>query len=112
MDQLLAPGGCPWDREQTHQSLRPYMLEECQEAVEAIDSGDMNALKDELGDVLLQVVFHAKIAEAAGSFGFDDVVEAICHKLTSRHSHIFGDDKAETAEEVAALWEKNKKLYS
>jgi len=110
MDELLAPDGCPWDREQTHESLRPYMIEECQEAVEAIDGGNMCALKDELGDVLLQVVFHAKIAEKAGNFTFDDVVNAICHKLTSRHSHIFGDDKAETAEEVAELWARNKKL--
>ena len=108
MDKLLGEGGCPWDREQTHKSLRKYMLEECGEAVEAIDSGDMQALKEELGDVLLQVVFHAKLAEKAGIFTIDDVIEGISNKLVSRHTHVFGDDTAATAEDVVKIWEANK----
>ena len=108
MDKLLGENGCPWDREQTHNSLRKYMLEECNEAIEAIDSGNMDALKEELGDVLLQVVFHAKLAERAGVFTIDDVIAGISHKLVSRHSHVFGDDTAATAEDVMKIWEANK----
>ena len=108
MDKLLAPDGCPWDKEQTHESLRPYLLEECNEAIEAIDNKDMPALCEELGDVLLQVVFHAKLAQKAGAFTMDDVVQGIADKLVSRHSHIFGEDTAKTAEEVKLLWEINK----
>ena len=109
MDKLLSEDGCPWDREQTHKSLRKYMLEECNEAVEAIDNEDMKALCEELGDVLLQVVFHAKIAEKVGAFTMDDVIRGIVSKLVSRHTHIFGNDKAATAEDVAKLWAANKK---
>lgn len=109
MDTLLGENGCPWDREQTHESLKPYMLEECNEAIEAIDSGDMDALCEELGDVLLQVVFHAKLAERAGGFTLDDVVKGITKKLVSRHSHVFGNDKAANIAEVKAIWEANKK---
>jgi len=108
LDVLLGENGCPWDKEQTHTSLRPYMLEECREAVEAIDSGDMNALCDELGDVLLQVVFHAKLAERAGTFTIHDVIAAISNKLVSRHTHVFGNDKAETIEDVKKIWAANK----
>jgi tetrapyrrole methylase family protein/MazG family protein len=108
MDVLLGENGCPWDREQTHESLRPYMLEECQEAIEAIDSGDMDALCDELGDVLLQVVFHAKLAERVGDFTIEDVIEGISGKLIRRHSHVFGDDRAENIDDVRKIWEANK----
>ena len=109
MDTLLGENGCPWDKEQTHESLRPYLLEECYETLEAIDSGDMAALREELGDMLLQVVFHAKLAEKAGGFTIDDVIAGVCHKLTSRHSHIFGEDTATSAEDVLKVWEANKK---
>ena len=109
MDRLLAPDGCPWDREQTHESLRANLLEECNEVIEAIASKDMTALCEELGDVLLQVVFHAKLAEKAGHFTTDDVARGITEKLVSRHTHIFGNDTATTAAEVAALWEANKR---
>ncbi|MCL2224523.1 MAG: MazG family protein [Defluviitaleaceae bacterium] len=108
MDVLLGENGCPWDREQTHESLRQYMLEECYEAIDAIDCGDMNALRDELGDVLLQVVFHAKLAEKAGAFGIDDVIKSVSDKLVSRHTHIFGEEKANDVEDVKRIWEANK----
>jgi len=108
LDVLLGENGCPWDREQTHKSLRPYMLEECYEAIDAIDSGNMDALKDELGDVLLQVVFHAKLAEKAGAFTIKDVINGISEKLISRHTHVFGTDNAENISDVKKIWEKNK----
>jgi len=108
MDRLLGEGGCPWDKEQTHESLRPYLLEECYEAIEAIDQKDMPSLKEELGDVLLQVVFHAKLAERARHFTIDDIIEAVCSKLVSRHTHIFGTDEAKSPEEVLQVWEANK----
>jgi tetrapyrrole methylase family protein/MazG family protein len=109
MDTLLGENGCPWDREQTHKSLRKYLLEEAAEAAEAIDSGNMDNLCEELGDVLLQVVFHAKLAEKSGAFTFDDLVERLTHKLVSRHTHVFGGDTAATVEDVKKLWEANKK---
>lgn len=105
MTTLRAPDGCPWDREQTHQTLRRYMLEEAYEAVEAIDSGDPKLLCEELGDVLLQVVFHAQVAREAGTFDFHDVVEGITAKLVRRHPHVFGDVVAETAADVTRNWE-------
>ena len=108
MDQLLGEGGCPWDREQTHESLRQYLLEECYEAIDAIDNNDMASLREELGDVLLQVVFHAKLAEKAGAFTIDDVIEEVSNKLVSRHTHIFGTDIAVSAEDVVQVWEANK----
>ena len=91
MDRLRSPGGCPWDREQTHASLATYLLEETYETLEAIDSGDDAHLREELGDLLLQVVFHARMAEEAGLFDFADVAAAISDKLERRHPHIFGD---------------------
>jgi len=109
METLLGENGCPWDIKQTHLTLRENMLEEAQEAVEAIDSGDMDALKEELGDVLLQVVFHAKIAEKAGSFKLEDVVDGLCDKLVRRHTHVFGDEKALTEEDALRIWQMNKK---
>jgi len=109
MDKLLGENGCPWDLEQTHESLRPYLLEECYETIEAINNNDMDSLKEELGDVLLQVVFHAKLAEKSGAFTLDDVIDTITQKLISRHSHIFGTDKANSPTEVLKVWEANKK---
>jgi tetrapyrrole methylase family protein/MazG family protein len=108
METLLGPDGCPWDKKQTHKSLRADMLDECYEAADAIDRGDMGALCEELGDVLHQIIFHAKLAEMAGAFTLEDVVKSITSKLISRHSHVFGNDKAVTGKEVEALWEKNK----
>jgi len=108
MSTLLGENGCAWDREQTHESLRPYMLEECYEAIEAINSGDMAALREELGDVLLQVVFHAKLAERAGAFDINDVIDSVSEKLVSRHSHVFGEDTAACGAEVVKIWETNK----
>ena len=108
MDKLLGENGCPWDREQTHESLRQYLLEECYETIEAINTKDMTSLREELGDVLLQVVFHAKLAENAGAFTIDDVISEVSHKLVSRHTHVFGADKAVSAEDVVLVWEANK----
>ena len=110
METLLAPDGCPWDREQTHESLRENMLEEAQEAVDAINAGDMANLQEELGDVLLQVVFHAKLAEKAGIFTLDDVIRGLCTKLVGRHTHVFGGEKAASAEEALQIWQKNKQI--
>lgn len=106
---LRAPEGCPWDRAQTHDSLRPYLIEEAYEAVEAIDQGDLQILAEELGDVLLQVVLHAQVAVEAGSFALPDVIRAITEKLLRRHPHVFGTAEAETAEAVLANWERLKK---
>lgn len=108
MRVLRAPGGCPWDREQTHESLRPYLIEEAYEAVDAMDSGDPLALADELGDVLLQVVFHAQVGEQHGDFSIDDITSAICQKMIRRHAHIFGDVRCDTAEAVLQNWDKIK----
>ncbi len=106
---LRSDQGCPWDREQTHRSLRQNLLEEAYEVIDAIESGKPDRLCDELGDVLMQVVFHAQMAQEAGAFTFSDVVTAICNKLISRHTHIFGPDRAATPDAVIANWEKNKK---
>ncbi len=104
--QLHAPdGGCPWDLEQTHQSLRPHLLEESYEALEAIDSGDPAKLSEELGDVLLQVLMHAAVGERTGEFSLGDVTEHIARKLIRRHPHVFGDVAAATAEQVYQNWE-------
>jgi len=109
MELLRAPGGCPWDRAQTHQSIRRNMLEEAYEAVEAIDQDDPDHLKEELGDVLLQVVFHARMAEEAGRFTFDDVVDGVCKKLVFRHPHVFGAVDAGDPEGALASWEARKR---
>ncbi len=107
--RLREPDGCPWDRVQTHQSIKKSMIEETYEAIDALDSGDDHAFANELGDVLLQVVFHAQIASERGSFDFDDIVKEICTKLITRHSHVFGADHAGNEEEALINWEKNKK---
>jgi len=108
MRRLRAPGGCPWDREQTMRSLRPYVIEEAYEVIDAINAGDMTSLREELGDFLLQAVFLAEIAEDEGTFDIYDAIGAIHDKLVSRHPHVFGDVKAETPDEVLANWEKLK----
>ena len=107
--RLRGEDGCPWDRVQTHTSLRGAMLEEAYEAVDAIERDDRENLKEELGDVLLQVVFHSVLAEEAGSFTLADVIEGVCNKMIYRHPHVFGDAKADTAEEVLTNWEDLKK---
>ncbi len=108
MTKLRAPGGCPWDAEQTHESLLRYLIEETYEVADTIESGDMDELKDELGDVLLQVVFHAEIEREAGGFDIDDVANSIVEKLIRRHPHVFADAVADTPEEVENRWEKIK----
>ena len=109
MKRLRADDGCAWDRVQTHQSIKRSMIEEAYEAIEALDNNDDKMFANELGDVLLQVVFHARIAEERGSFNFNDVVNEICTKLIDRHSHVFGNDKAGNETEALDAWEKNKK---
>lgn len=106
MARLRDPeGGCPWDLEQDFASIAPYTLEEAYEVDDAIRRGDMKGLLDELGDLLLQVVFHARMAEEAGHFRFADVVDAICEKLVRRHPHVFGTAEVRTAEEQTRSWE-------
>ncbi|MGH9788537.1 MAG: nucleoside triphosphate pyrophosphohydrolase [Candidatus Acidiferrales bacterium] len=105
MARLWAPGGCPWDREQTHRSLRTYLLEETYEVLDAIERDDAEALRDELGDLLLQVVFHAQMAREQGRFGIDDVLTGLHEKLVRRHPHVFGEGKADTAQQVVHNWE-------
>ena len=105
---LRSPEGCPWDREQTHLSIRKNLTEECGELLEAIDAGDDGMLREELGDVLLQVVFHARIAEEEGRFTVDDVLNGLCNKLISRHPHVFGDVKANNKEEALKFWNEAK----
>lgn len=109
IDVLRGENGCPWDKVQTHESLRKDMLEEAYEAVDAIDKKDMQNLKEELGDVLMQVVFHAAIAKEAGAFTLDDVIQNICEKMVYRHPHVFGTGNANTPEEVLQKWEVLKK---
>ena len=109
MARLRGEGGCPWDGAQTHRTLRKYLLEEAYEAAGAIDEDDMDHLADELGDVLLQIVFHADIGRAAGEFDITDVTSAICRKMIRRHRHIFGEDRCETAEQVSDNWERIKR---
>jgi nucleoside triphosphate diphosphatase len=105
MARLRAPGGCPWDREQTFDSIKPYTLEEAYEVLEAIDNRDWNELKGELGDLLLQVLFYSEMAQEQGSFSIDDVLDRLSNKLVDRHPHVFGDVKAETPFDVLRNWE-------
>lgn len=109
MRRLRGPGGCPWDAEQTHESLKRYLLEECYEVFEAIDTGNPELLQEELGDLLLQPVFHAAIAEERGEFSMDDVLRTLCDKLVRRHPHVFGDQVVKSANEQVENWEKIKK---
>jgi nucleoside triphosphate diphosphatase len=109
MRRLRGPGGCPWDAEQTHDSLKRYLIEECYEVIEAIDKGDDGLLREELGDLLLQPLFHAAIAEERGGFTIDDILETLSDKLVRRHPHVFGDQEIRTSDEQIANWEKIKK---
>lgn len=109
MSLLRAPGGCPWDREQTHESIRSNFIEETYEAVEAIDTNDSELLKEELGDVLLQVVFHAQMEREKGVFSIDDVTDGIVKKLIVRHPHVFGETIVSTSTEVLRNWDEIKK---
>lgn len=111
MDRLRSPGGCPWDADQTHASLAPYALEETYELLEAIESGDRTDLREELGDVLLQVVFHARVAQEHPDAPFDlnDIAHGIADKLVERHPHVFGEVEAGSLEDLHARWERIKK---
>jgi len=102
--RLRGPDGCPWDRVQTHASLKPYLLEEAYEALAALDENDADKLCDELGDLLLEVLLHVQLAEEAGEFTLEDVVGRIASKLVRRHPHVFGEERADTPEEVMARW--------
>jgi MazG family protein len=105
MERLRAPGGCPWDREQTFDSIKPYTLEETYEVLEAIDNRDWPELAGELGDLLLQVLFYAEIAKEQASFSIDDVLDRLSAKLINRHPHVFGEVKADTSDQVKRNWE-------
>jgi nucleoside triphosphate diphosphatase len=105
MERLRAPGGCPWDREQTFDSIKPYTLEETYEVLEAIDNRDWEELPGELGDLLLQVLFYSEMAKEQGSFSIDDVLDRLSRKLVDRHPHVFSDTKADTSAEVKRNWE-------
>jgi XTP/dITP diphosphohydrolase len=111
MDRLRSPGGCPWDAAQTHQSLAPYLVEETYETLEAIDTGDTALLREELGDLLLQVLFHARLAQELppeSRFGIDEVARDLVDKLVRRHPHVFADAEVRGAEHVAQNWEAGK----
>jgi len=108
LQKLRAPGGCAWDREQTHESLVQYLIEETYELVDAIESGNRDELVEELGDVLYQVIFHADIAAEAGQFSLEDVAQHMTEKMIGRHPHVFGDTVADTADAVVANWDKLK----
>jgi tetrapyrrole methylase family protein/MazG family protein len=108
IQRLRGPGGCPWDRQQTHDSLKPYLVEECYEVLETIEDNDMPALSEELGDLWLQIMLHARIAEESGEFKLGDVLRNISSKMIKRHPHVFGDTKVKNAEEVSLNWEEIK----
>ena len=110
MQSLRSENGCEWDKEQTHESLRQYLIEEAYEAVEAIDNGDMNLLKEELGDLLLHVVFHAKLGEEKGNFDINDVLAGINEKLIRRHPHVFGENSEKNIEKIKMDWEELKQI--
>lgn len=109
MDRLREPGGCPWDREQTYATLRGYLIEECYEVVDALDRGDLPDLREELGDLLFQIVFLARLASEDRAFAAADVVEGIAVKMVRRHPHVFGEDSATSSAEVLVRWEEIKK---
>lgn len=112
MDTLRSPGGCPWDAEQTHASLLEYLLEESHELIAAVELGDRDDLREELGDLLLQVVFHARIAQEhpSDAFDLDQIAEKTAAKLISRHPHVFADSTADTAADVETIWHEQKKI--
>ncbi len=109
MEKLRSENGCPWDREQTHESIKRSIMEEGYELIEAIDGGNPEKMADESGDLLLQVVFHAQIGKEAGEYDIDDVTDAICRKLIHRHPHVFGEKNIETANEVVDTWDAIKR---
>src|SRR5579871_6011562 len=109
MARLRSPTGCPWDREQDHQTLRWYAVEEVYELMDAIEAMDDHEMEEELGDLLLQVVFHCQLAKERGAFNFNQVCERICSKLIHRHPHVFGSNKLKTADAVLAQWEQLKR---
>ncbi len=109
MSRLRSEDGCPWDRDQTRESLKPYLIEETYETLEAINSGDESHIKEELGDLLLQIVFHAQLAKESNSFDIHQVCEGICEKLVYRHPHVFGEVNAESPTQALANWERKKK---
>jgi len=109
MAKLRGPDGCPWDRKQTTESLKPFLIEECYEVIDALDDGSPDKVKEELGDLLFQIIFHARIAEEQGQFAMHDVIEANIEKMTRRHPHVFGDAKLSTDKEVLSNWEEIKK---
>lgn len=109
MRELRSPDGCPWDREQTHESIRNCLIEETYEAVEAIDTADRDLLEEELGDVLLQVVFHAQLEQEIGSFSFEDVVDGVAKKMIYRHPHVFGQVHVENSQDVLNNWDALKR---
>jgi XTP/dITP diphosphohydrolase/tetrapyrrole methylase family protein/MazG family protein len=106
--RLRGPGGCPWDQEQTHQSLARCLVDECSELLDTIDRLDMPHMREELGDVLIQVIFHAQLAQEAGLFGLEDVAREVNEKLVRRHPHVFGEGRLETCEQVLTQWEQIK----
>jgi tetrapyrrole methylase family protein/MazG family protein len=110
MATLRAPGGCPWDREQTRESLKAFLIEEAYEVLEALDHGGKEKLQEELGDLLLQVVFHAQVSAELGEFSMEDVLEHVTDKLVRRHPHVFGESQAETPAEALSNWERLKQF--
>ena len=106
---LRSENGCPWDREQTHTSLKKFLVEECAELLDAIDDGDDECIKEELGDILMHIVFHAHIAEVEERFDFDDVAKGAAEKMVRRHPHVFGSEKADSPEDVLVIWKAVKK---
>ncbi|MBI5195813.1 MAG: nucleoside triphosphate pyrophosphohydrolase [Nitrospirae bacterium] len=109
MEALRGPDGCPWDKEQTRQSLKPFLIEEAYELLEALDENDPEKIKEELGDLLFQIVFHCRLSEEMGQFDAGGVIDGIAKKMTGRHPHVFGDDKLKTSREVLLRWEEHKK---
>ncbi len=109
MSALRSEKGCPWDKEQTRESLKPFLIEETYEVFEAIDEGDSEKIKEELGDLLFQIVFHCQIAKELGEFEMEDVIKKISDKMIARHPHVFGEERLKTSEEVLKQWEYRKK---
>ena len=109
ISRLRAPDGCPWDREQTHKSIRGHLVEECAELLEAIDNNTTDEMREELGDVLMHILLHCQIADEENRFNFDDVATELADKLVRRHPHVFGECKAENADEVLGIWKDVKK---
>lgn len=108
--RLRAPDGCPWDREQTHKSVRGHLVEECAELLEAIDNGDDGGMREELGDVLMHILLHCEIANEQGKFDFYDVAEDLANKLVRRHPHVFGGRRAESEDDVLGIWREVKAI--